>query len=70
MGPAFYGAYFLGLVRLFAGLSWAFGLKIALLLSVAIPVSSVLLLVVLCSAPSDKYSGQPPRVVSLTPTDN
>jgi hypothetical protein len=52
--------YVVGLVFLFAVLSGAFGLQIALLLIVAIPVSWVLLLV-LCSSPSDRDSGQAPR---------
>ena len=64
MGLAFFATYSLGLVFLFAVPSWAFGLKIALLLLGAIPVSC-LLLVVLCSDPSDRDSEQQPREFGL-----
>jgi hypothetical protein len=47
---AFCAAYFIGLVCLYAGLSYIFGLKIALVLFGAIHVSCFLLLLVLCPA--------------------
>jgi hypothetical protein len=57
---AFYAVYLMVLVCLYAGLSYAFGLTIALVLLGVIPVSCLLLLV-LCSAPSDREREQQPR---------
>jgi hypothetical protein len=63
---AFYTTYVLGLGCLFAALAWAFGLPIALLLSVAIPVSWVLLWV-LCSAPAERERGPGPTEGGRSP---
>jgi hypothetical protein len=64
MGLTFYTTYSVGLVFLCAVLSCTFGLKIALLLLGAIPVSSLLLLV-LCSEQSERASKQQPSDVGL-----
>jgi hypothetical protein len=64
MVRAFYAAYFTGLICLYAVLSYAFGLKIALLLFGALQVSCLLLLE-LCSAPSKANSGRVKWVFNL-----
>lgn len=69
--PAFYAAYFMGLICLYAVLGYALGLKIALLLFGAIQVSCLLLLLVLCwnepvpRAPTAVESEQQPRESAL-----
>jgi heme A synthase len=68
---AFYAVYFMGLICLYAVLGYALGLKIALVLFVAIQVSCLLLLVVLCwnkplpRAPTAMESEQQPRESAL-----
>jgi hypothetical protein len=64
MGLTFYTTYSVGLVFLCAVLSCVFGLKIALLLLGAIPVSSLLLLV-LCSVPAERERARQPSDVGL-----
>jgi hypothetical protein len=64
MVRAFYAAYFIGLICLYAVLSCAFGLKTALVLFGAMSVSCLLLLE-LCSAPSKGTSSRVKWVFNL-----